>query len=89
MGDISMTEKKRRDKVVAEITLAYLARIAEEMGRPLSEEQALEFLNQEGRAYAMWTRMMQAGEDYIKATLQKQRHPMIASRPGNQRRMVI
>ena len=67
-----MSEKKLREKVVAEITLAHLTQCAQEMGRELTTEKALEFLNQDGRAYELWKRMMQAGEDYMKSALQTQ-----------------
>jgi tRNA nucleotidyltransferase (CCA-adding enzyme) len=89
LGSFLMPDRKKREKVVAEITLAHLTRIAVETGRPLTEEQAIDFLNQNGRAYAMWTRMMQAGEDYIKATLQQQRSPLVVTRPANSRRLAI
>ena len=65
-----MTDKKKREKVVAEITVAHLTQFATEAGRPLSAEEAIAFLNQHGRAYEMWKQMMHAAEDYIKATLQ-------------------
>ena len=35
----------------------------------MSREQALEFLNEEGRAYEMWKHMMQAAEDFIARSL--------------------
>ncbi len=60
-----MTQKKDRDRVMAEITLSHLLRLANEHGCPVSREQALAFLNQRGRAYEMWKHMMQAGEDFI------------------------
>jgi hypothetical protein len=63
-------DRKPRQKVVAEITLAHLTQFAAQMGRSLSQEDAVAFLNQNGRAYEMWKRMMQAGEDYIKSSLQ-------------------
>ncbi len=68
-----MTEKKRRERVVAEITIAHLTQIARELGRTLNHEEALAFLNQDGRAYAMWKHMMLAGEEYIKTTLKNPR----------------
>lgn len=64
-----MTEKKKREKVVAEITVAHLSHFASEIGRSLSPEDAMNFLNQNGRAYDMWKHMMKAGEDYIRTTL--------------------
>jgi len=65
-----MTVKKFRQKVVAEITLAHLTQCAQELGRTLTTEEALDFLNQNGRAYEMWKHMMQAGEEYMKSALQ-------------------
>ena len=41
-----MTEMKKRERVVAEITLAHLTQFAREMGRSLSPEEAVAFLNQ-------------------------------------------
>jgi len=64
-----MTEKKKREKVVAEITLGHLTLFATEVGRSLSQDEALAFLNQDGRAYAMWKHMMHAGEEFIKSEL--------------------
>ena len=63
-----MTHKRNRERVTAEITLFHLMRLASERGRSVSREQAIAFLNQE-RAQEMWMHMMQAGEEYIKATL--------------------
>jgi hypothetical protein len=72
-----MKEKKFRRKVVAEITLAHLTKCAQELGRTLTTEEALDFLNQNGRAYEMWKRMMQAGEEYMKsaANAHSRTHP--------------
>ena len=67
-----MTEKRKREKVVAEITIAHLTQFAHDIGCGLNPEEATAFLNQEGRAYAMWKEMMHAGEEYIKKALQKQ-----------------
>ena len=61
--------KRNRERVSAEITLSYLMRLAVEQGCPVSREQALEFLNEEGRAYEMWKHMMQAGEEFIATRL--------------------
>jgi hypothetical protein len=66
-----MTEKKKREKVVAEITAAHLAHFATDVGAPMTQEEAVAFLNRDGRAYAMWKHMMQAGEDYIRTMLQR------------------
>ena len=84
-----MAEKKKREKVVAEITLAHLTQFARELGRHLSQEEAIAFLNQDGRAYAMWKLMMHAGEEYIKSSLEhSQRHPLPIARPPAQRTRV-
>ena len=64
-----MTEKKDRDRVMAEITIPHLLRLATEQGCAISREQALIFLNQEGHAYEMWKHMMQAGEEFIASSL--------------------
>ncbi len=79
-----MPDKRKREKVVAEITLAHLTRIARETGRTLTQEEGIDFLNQNGHAYAMWTKMMQAGEEYIKATLGQQA-PVVVARPSHRR----
>jgi hypothetical protein len=64
-----MTDKRNRDRVIAEITLSHLIRLGAEQGRPVSREQALTFLNQEGRAFEMWKHMMQAAEEFIAVSL--------------------
>jgi hypothetical protein len=53
---------------------------------PVSREQALAFLNQEGRAFEMWKHMMQAAEDFIACSLLRKSlssggHNGFASRP--------
>jgi hypothetical protein len=68
-----MTEKKDRDRVMAEITLSPVLRLAAEQDSPVSREPALAFLNQEGRAFEMWKQMMQAGEEFIAHSLLRQR----------------
>ncbi|MBZ5597056.1 MAG: hypothetical protein LAN83_01930 [Acidobacteriia bacterium] len=85
-----MTEKKKREKVVAEITLAHLIQLALENGHSLNQEEAIAFLNQEGRAYAMWKHMMQAGEDYIKSSLERSsRDPVPIRYAANGRRIAM
>jgi hypothetical protein len=66
-----MTEKKKRQRVVAEITLAHLALLAREAGVTLSDAEAMAFLNENGRAYGLWKHMMHAGEEYVKDVLQQ------------------
>ena len=80
-----MTEKKKREKVVAEITVSHLTQLAQELGRHLSQEEAVAFLNQDGRAYAMWKHMMHAGEEYIKSTLGQPHRALSISRALPQR----
>ena len=67
-----MTEKKKRDKVVAEITAAHLAELAGESGRSMTQDEAILFLNKHGRAYEMWKHMMHAGEEYLKGALERE-----------------
>ncbi len=64
-----MTHKKDRDRVMAEITISHLMRLANEEGCSVSREQALAFLNEQGRAFEMWKHMMQAGEEFIASSL--------------------
>ena len=68
-GTKAMSEKKDRERVIAEITLSHLMRLANEQGCPVSRDQALAFLNQEGRAFELWKHMMQAAEDFIAGSL--------------------
>jgi hypothetical protein len=68
-----MTTKKNREKVVAEITTFHLTQLLQGLGRTLSREEAIAFLNEGSRAYDMWKQMMLAGEAYIKSALQSQR----------------
>ena len=69
VGGKAMTDKKDRERVIAEITLSNLMRLGNEQGCPVSREQALAFLNQEGRAFEMWKHMMQAAEEFIACSL--------------------
>jgi len=78
-----MAGRRKRDKVVAEISLAHLIQFAHEIGRALSPDEAIAFLNEEGRAYEMWKRMMSAGEDYIKLALRS--HPRLPVTHESQR----
>ncbi len=66
-----MPEKKKRERVVAEITVAHLLQFAKEAGLPLTQEDAIAFLNRNGHAYAMWKHMMLAAEEFIKTDLQQ------------------
>jgi len=62
-------KKYWREKVTAEITLAHLQQFAREAGTNMNAAEVAAFLNERGRAQAVWTHMMQAGEDYIKSNL--------------------
>ncbi len=86
-----MTEKKKREKVVAEITVAHLTEFAGELGRNMTQEEAIAFLNKEGRAYEMWKTMMHAGEEYLKKALESQSPYAVRTERSStgQRRMVI
>jgi hypothetical protein len=64
-----MTEKKKRQKVTAEISVTHLIQFARELGQHLSQEEAIAFLNRDGRAYGMWQQMMHAAEEYVKTNL--------------------
>ena len=66
---IDLKKKCWREKVTAEITLAHLQQFARELGTNMNAAEVAAFLNEKGRAQAVWTRMMQAGEDYIKSNL--------------------
>jgi len=57
-----MTDRKVREKVVAEITLVHLVQIAAEAGGRVSREAAVAFLHRNGRAYDLWKNMMHAGK---------------------------
>ena len=64
-----MMPRKKREKVVAEITATHLMRLMQEQGRVLDPQQAVSFFNDGDRAYIMWMQMMYAGENYIKSVL--------------------
>jgi hypothetical protein len=90
VGGKAMADKKARERVIAEITLSHLIRLGNEQGCPVSRQQALAFLNQDGRAFEMWKLMMQAAEDFIacsllRNSLSSRGHNGFASRPGTGR----
>jgi hypothetical protein len=68
-----MNEKKKREKVTAEITAYHLTQWVAAEGRCFSQDDAVAFLNQDGHAYDMWMHMMHAGEAFIKARLDRQK----------------
>lgn len=77
-----MWPERKREKVVAEITAAYLVAVAKEQGNSFDQQNAVNFLNEGGRAYGMWKAMMHAGESYIKSALRQANR----SREGTQSR---
>jgi hypothetical protein len=66
---IDLKKKYWREKVTAEITLAHVLQFAKEAGTGMNAAEVAAFLNEQGRAQAVWTHMMQAGEEYIKSNL--------------------
>jgi hypothetical protein len=66
---IDLKKKCWREKVTAEITVAHMLQFARELGTTISSAEATAFLNEHGRAQAVWTHMMQAGEEFLKANL--------------------
>ena len=67
---IDLKKKCWREKVTAEITLGHMLQFARELGSNMSPAEVAEFLNENGRAQSVWTHMMQAGEEYIKSSLE-------------------
>jgi hypothetical protein len=67
---IDLKKKCWREKVTAEITVAHMLQFARELGTDMSAAEVAAFLNQNGRAQDVWTHMMQAGEEYIKSSLE-------------------
>jgi uncharacterized protein with HEPN domain len=70
---IDLKKKCWREKVTAEITLAHVLQFAKEAGATMNVAEVAAFLNEKGRAQAVWTQMMQAGEQYIKSSLENNR----------------
>ena len=64
-----MAPKRKRERVVAEITASHLMMLMQEQGRFLDQQQAIAFLNEGDRAYILWKQMMYAGENYVKSVL--------------------
>ncbi len=69
VGGRAMTYKKDRERVIAEISVSHLIRLGSEQGCPVSRQQALAFLNQEGRAFELWKHMMHAAEEFVAVSL--------------------
>ncbi len=60
-------------KVVAEISASDVMQLASDVGMPITPEEAADLLTSEVRARGMWNHMMQAGRDYIAASLEVRR----------------
>src|ERR1700747_1600396 len=71
---IDLKKKCWREKVTAEIAVAHVLQLAKEIGTNMNAAEAAAFLNEQGRAQAVWTHMMKAGEAFLKSNL--------ARRPG-------
>jgi hypothetical protein len=67
---IDLKKKYWREKVTAEITVAHMLQFARELGANMNAAEVAAFLNQKGRAQGVWMHMMQAGEEYIKSSLE-------------------
>jgi hypothetical protein len=66
---IDLKKKCWREKVTAEITVAHVLQFAKELETNMDAAEAAIFLNEHGRAQAVWTHMMQAGEEFLKSSL--------------------
>jgi hypothetical protein len=64
-----MSQRKGRDRVIAEITLSHLSRLVNKHGCSVSREQAFTFIIKDRRTFEMWKQMMQAGENFIVRSL--------------------
>ena len=64
-----MKKNRDRERVIAEITLFHLIRLANEHGCTVGRAQEAAFLNEEERAQQMWNHMMQAGLNFVACSL--------------------
>ena len=78
---IDLNKKCWREKVTAEITVAHVVQFAREAGSNMSAAEVAAFLNEKGRAHDVWTHMMQAGEKYIKSSLERSRPRLHSVKP--------
>jgi hypothetical protein len=70
-----MNELKKkcwREKVTAEITVTHVQEFAQELGAKLDAAEVAQFLNHNGLAQNVWIQMMEAGEQFIKSSLQRE-----------------
>ena len=80
---IDLKKKCWREKVAAEITLTHVMHFAREAGSEMSTAEIAAFLNCDGRAHSMWMHMMQAGEEYIKSSLEASRAGLHTVKQGS------
>jgi len=85
---IDLKKKCWRDKITAEITLMHVAQFARESGSSMSAAEVAAFLNQNGRAHGLWMHMMQAGEEYIKSSLESSEAKPMQVSPRKQSSLV-
>ena len=86
---IDLKKKCWREKVTAQITMTHLLQFVQETGTNMSTAEVATFLNEDGRAQSVWTYMMQAGEQYIKSSLETKVSVLPAvSQPGAQATMI-
>jgi hypothetical protein len=81
---IDLKKKCWREKVTAEITIAHMLQFAKELGTNMNAAEAATFLNEQGRAQAVWTHMMQAGEEFLKSNLAGRTGPHTPTRSSAQ-----
>ena len=86
---IDLQKKYWREKVTAEITVAHMLQFARELGTNLSAAEVAAFLNQNGRAQSVWMHMMQAGEEYIKSSLEANPISVHRMKPGASRANLV
>jgi len=65
----AMSEKKNRERMIAEVRLSRVIRLGNEDGCRVTRPQAFGFLNRERRAFEMWKHMMLAAEEFIVGSL--------------------
>jgi hypothetical protein len=73
--EAEMNELKKkcwREKVTAEITVTHVQEFAQELGAKLDAAEVAQFLNHNGLAQNVWIHMMEAGEQFIKSSLQRE-----------------
>jgi hypothetical protein len=61
------------ERVMAEITISDVLRVAREVGMPVSTREAQLFLRDGSRAHRMWKQMVEAGRQYIAESLEAER----------------